>query len=309
MMTPISELSSSSTSSSTRLAEAIHSATRTELSMNQLKAICAEMKAAVSCMTIPSVRAPERYLGATSTKRNQRHQRAISALHGGDHPIAMDLAYPGGDDASIVLQNRTQFVGVAANKRDAFRILLQPCEFGEEPRFSLVLLRNGRNERTSGEVGEAAGDRRIDHRGEAEISRQHEARAEQIKLQGAANVPQNSDEGQRRRQRGQKADGEFDQRIDGELHILGNSVFRRGLLGCGDLKTVVALVLKPPAQDLSVSHSRQRICNVMRATSVPLMARPLNATRAGNRIVAELSASTCLLSSASKNVRFHFVDA
>ncbi len=66
-------------SSSTRWAEAIHSATRTELSMNQLKAICTDRKAAASCMTAPSVSAPERYLGATST----------SGMSGTSAPLAL----------------------------------------------------------------------------------------------------------------------------------------------------------------------------------------------------------------------------
>ena len=51
----------------TRLTEANHSASRTKLSTNQIRAACTALKAATTCMTAPRVISPERYFGAISS--------------------------------------------------------------------------------------------------------------------------------------------------------------------------------------------------------------------------------------------------
>ena len=63
----VSSSSSASVSSTTRCAEANHSARRIALSTSQFSAICTCAKAVATCISSPSVSSPARYFGAPSS--------------------------------------------------------------------------------------------------------------------------------------------------------------------------------------------------------------------------------------------------
>ena len=186
--------------------------------------------------------------GRHQQQRHDGKQTTIGIQHHGNDALLANDVEPGSHDIGIGRTHGAEFILVATDERDAFSILAQPRHLGAKLRLRFILGRHPGNKRLADDISGGRGYCGIDHGSDRHIGGV-EGIARQGHARGAGDFPKNGGECRGGDQSAEKAERQFDQRFDGEADIVGDTIFRRGLIGGDETQPIIALVGDPPAGD------------------------------------------------------------